>query len=176
MSRVNQVTWDWRSASVGGSRSVDRIGVMRRAALIQVVVMGLVGVVLHLLLHHILFARIIWGLAAVILILGLTAPRLYRPIYRFGHWLGQLVGKLMLYVLLVPFYFVLFVPVSLYLKLRGRDPLQRTRREPGLTYWIPRRPKARDANIADQFLREDKAARNLNRPEGASGFGEGGAS
>jgi hypothetical protein len=163
--RVLRATWNWRSADEGGS--VSGTAGLRRQAVIQTVVMVLVAAFLFFILDHTFFVPFILGLAALVLILGLAYPPAYRPIHRFGRWLGRAVGKGLTYLLLVPFFFLFFTPVALLLRLQGRDPLHRGFRDAQWTYWIRRSPKDRDENIDRQFLREDKVARDALRAVGS---------
>ncbi|MBU0742746.1 hypothetical protein KKG45_09380 [bacterium] len=140
---------------------------MRGSAFLQAAILVVIGFVLARVFGHDLPARIVWGLAAVFALLGAFWPRGYRPIHGCGRTIGRMAGKLLTYVLLVPLYVVFFAVVAVYLRIRHKDPL---RREflPGIwTYWIPRREKRRDENIGDQFLREDREARERRRPVGA---------
>lgn len=159
-----QATWDWKGPQ--GEAPATPSGGYRRSAFIQAVVMGLIGGFLYFGLHHILFARIIWCLAGLVLLLGLFFPPAYRPIHAFGQWLGRVVGKTLNYVLLVPFFYLFFTPVALLLRLQGRDPLHRSFRDSQWTYWIARAGKGGTENIDRQFLREDRDARKDLRPVG----------
>ncbi len=166
MRDVTLSTWNWRHEEPAVSATPGTS--MRRAAWLQAAVLGLVGLVLDRVLGHALPARIVWGLAAVVALLGAVWPRGYRPIHAFGQALGHWVGKLLALVLLVPLYVLLFGAVALWLRLRRRDPMHRFYLDGRWTYWIPRREKARDENIGDQFLREDREARGSRRPVGAA--------
>jgi hypothetical protein len=159
-----QATWDWKSRQ--GSAPTTPAGGYRRSALIQAVVMSLIAGFLYFGLHHHLFARIIWVLAGLVLVLGLVFPPAYRPLHAFGQWLGRVVGKTLNYVLLVPFFYLFFTPVALLLRLQSRDPLHRSFRDSQWTYWIARSRKNRTENIDKQFLREDRDARKDLRPVG----------
>ncbi len=163
-TRVLQVTWNWREAVAGNA---DRTGGLRRAAVIQAVVMGIVAAILLYWLHHVLAGRIVAGLAAAVLALGLALPQAYRPVHAFGQTLGRAVGTCLAYVLLVPFFFLFFLPVALLLRLLGRDPLHRRFRDARWTYWVCRQPRPRGYNITKQFLHEDRAARGQLREVGS---------
>lgn len=128
--------------------------------------MGLVGAALFFGFQHLLFAKIVWGLAVLVVFLGLFIPPAYKPIHAFGRWLGNVVGKGLTYLLLVPFFFLFFFPVAVILRLQGRDPMHRTFRDPQWTYWIARSRRERGDNIDKQFLREDREARGNLRPTG----------
>jgi hypothetical protein len=128
--------------------------------------MGVIGFVLFQWIGHPTFARIIWGLAGLILVLGLVAPPAYRPVHRFGQWLGRAVGALLTWVLLVPFYFLVFTPGALLLRLQGRDPMHRRLRDSKYTCWIRRTRPAQADTYRRQFLLEDREARGALRPVG----------
>ncbi len=83
-----------------------------------------------------------WAAAAsaILLAAALARPRVLGPAnrlwMRFGLLLSRVVNPVVTAIL---FYFV-FVPIGLFLRLRGKDPLRR-RFAPGeKTYWIERRP------------------------------------
>ena len=137
-----------------------------------------IAALLYFLLHHLMIARVVASLGGLFLILAVVAPRAYRPFHRFGQWLGRAVGVLLTYVLLVPFYYLFFLPVALLLRLQKRDPMHRRPRAVGLTYWIPRRLVSTPESYRRQFVREDREARQLERPVGSgtdSSVGEPGA-
>jgi len=162
---VLSATWDWLAAP-GDAPGTGR-SALGRAALVQAGVTAAVAAVLRFGFGHHAFPLVLWGLAVLVLVLGLFLPRAYRPVHAFGRALGRLVGRVLLYVLLVPFFFVFFTPVAILLRLQGRDPLHRAFREARFSYWIPRAPKPRGENITRQFLREDREARGALREVGA---------
>ncbi len=168
MSSVQETVWNWRD-SAGPGKGKSEASSLRRQAVIQAVVMGVIGFVLYQWIGHHLFARIVWGLAGIILVLGLVAPAAYRPIHRFGQWLGRAVGALLTWVLLIPLYYLVFSPGALLLRLQGRDPMHRRMRDRRYTCWIPRNRPATPETYNRQFLLEDKEARGALRPVGASG-------
>ncbi len=161
---VMQATWNWRART--GAPRTDPAGGYRRGALVQALVMGLIAAVLFFGLHHHILARVIWTLAALVLILGLAFPSAYRPIHACGKWAGRVTGKALTHLLLIPFFFLFFAPVAMILRWQNRDPLHRGFRDPQWTYWIGRSAKSRGENIERQFLREDRDARSQLRPVG----------
>jgi hypothetical protein len=162
---VVEATWNWRASS-GDARATAGPR-YRRLALIQGAVMILAATAVLFLLNHQLAARIIAGLGILVIVLGLLFPRAYRPVHAFGQGLGRAVGQLLVYLLLVPFFYLVFLPGALILRLQKRDPLHRRYRDPRWTYWIPRRGKDATDNVNRQFLREDRDARTELRPVGA---------
>ncbi len=165
---VLQVTWDWRrkGADRSGDSKSDHAS-LRRAALIQALITGAIAAFLLFGIGHQLFGRIVAGIAVVVLFLGISLPNVYRHVHRFGQTLGRWVGTGLTYILLVPFFFLFFVPVALWLRLRGRDPLHRTWRDSRWTYWVSSTRQARSQNIEKLFLRENRAARSELRTVGS---------
>jgi hypothetical protein len=168
---VSRTVWNWRCAEPGSSPVGPRTGLdphgLRRAAVQQAAIKAVVGAILFLVVHHRVLALVVWGLAVVIALTAGIHPPAYRPLHRFGAWLGRTVGFLLIYVLLVPFFYLFFFPVAVILRLQKRDPMCRGLRPAHLTYWIPRRYESTPLDYERQFLREDKEARKVERPVGA---------
>jgi hypothetical protein len=119
-------------------------------ATIQAVVMLVIAGLLWKVWDHRVMPCIIVALAAVTLVGGLFIPPLFRAIERFGQWLGKTVGLVLTWGLLVPFYYLCFVPARIALKLRGVDPMHRECPTSMSTYWI-RRPPVRSM---DQYRKQ----------------------
>jgi hypothetical protein len=84
--------------------------------------------------------KVVLVLAAVVLVSGLFIPPVFRGIERFGQVLGRGVSVGLTWGLLVPFYYLCFVPGRFFLLLRGKDPLHRQVPTDVSSYWIPRPP------------------------------------
>ena len=164
MRPVQQCTWNWREEAVSPSSRP-----YLRQSILQTVVMSAVGLLVYFLLGHQIAGQVVMSLAGVVLLLGLFLPSAYARVHTFGQSLGRGVGQLLLYLLMIPFFFLFITPVALYLRLVKRDPLQRGLRDKRWTYWIARSPRARDDNIEKQFLRENRDARLALRPVGSIG-------
>ncbi len=169
---TKQTTWNWREDAAERTGDQGSRGSLLRRALLQSAIMSIFGLFLYFVLGHQVSAMVVIGLATVIMLLGIFLPAAYARVHAFGQGLGQFVGRILLYLLMVPFFYLYMTPAALLLRLQKRDPLQRGLREPQWTYWIPRARRARDDNIDKQFLRESKAARTSLRPVGAVGWQE----
>lgn len=170
MRSVQKSTWNWR-ARLAAAPAKDRQRVhLRRQAVIQTVVMVAIAALLRFVWGHQLMSNIVAGLAALFLLLGLFVPAAYARVHAFGALLGHGVGKVLLFLLMVPFYALFMTPVAIWLRLQGRDPMHRKFKDAEHTYWIPRLVRARGENIEKQFLRESRAARGADRPVGAVGW------
>lgn len=83
---------------------------------------------------------LVLGLAALALIhfvLAWLAPSVLGPINRGWMALGHLLGKIVAPIVLTVMYTVLFVPIALLMRLRGRDELL-LRDRSGESFWVVR--------------------------------------
>ena len=132
--------WVWKA--VGSPPPAPKPSDLRGKSIIQAVIMSAVGGFIYWKFPgHRLGAYIVWSLAAGFLFCGLFIPAAYRAIDRFFFAvLPKAVAAGLTWLLLVPFFFLIFVPAHLIQKLTGQDPM--TRRVPTdlPTYWIPRKP------------------------------------
>lgn len=111
-------------------------------ASIQAPIMVLVGYLIYRWTGHLIGPVIVWSLAAVVLVGGWLIPRLFYGMERFGAWLAKWVALILNYGLLVPFFYLCFVPGRLILKLQGIDPMDREFPSDKPSFWIPRKPVA----------------------------------
>lgn len=132
-------TWAWKA---GGEKPPVAASSMdiRLKAVLQCAVMAAVGAFLFFWMHHRIGPAIVWSLAGLVLAGGLCYPPLFHGFERFGQRLGKWVAVGLTYALLVPFYYLIFVPAHLILRLRGVDPMCRAFPSKEPTYWIPRKP------------------------------------
>jgi hypothetical protein len=94
--------------------------------------------------ERILLAEILGGIGAVLLLLGLTRPRLLK--WPSAAWwkLAMVLGYVNARVILTIILALVLTPISLAWKLTGRDPLARRRATWGGWTPHPARYKARD--------------------------------
>lgn len=90
-----------------------------------------------------------WGLllgGGLLVLLGLVAPVVLRPVFRVWMAGALAMGFVMTRVILTLALVVVFTPVALVFRLIRRDPLHRRPDPDAVTYWIPRDdgPSGRD--------------------------------
>ncbi|MBD0369466.1 MAG: hypothetical protein ICV60_01325 [Pyrinomonadaceae bacterium] len=86
------------------------------------------------------------GLAAFFLVFALVAPKLLEPIERVWMAFARVLGAINTRIIMGLFYFLIFVPLSLFFKVIGRDEMRRRRWNSGAqTNWDDYRPRQRDA-------------------------------
>ncbi len=100
--------------------------------------------------HHLVRAGILGGGGALLLLLALAAPRATVPLHnawmRFAAVLGWINSRLLLSLM----YYGVMTPLGFMLRIAGRDPMNRRRRQ-AESYWIPR---ATPRQSREQFERQ----------------------
>ena len=89
---------------------------------------GFMGVVFGLLLPwvwHWNFPVWPWVLSAGFLLWSWLAPQSINPFYRLWMRLGMAIGKVVTFVLLGTVFFAMVLPMGLFMRLRGWDPMKR---------------------------------------------------
>ena len=138
-NNVSSVVWPWREKLDGKTES-KKAGPSWITVVVQAAIMAAIGTLLYGWLKRPVMGIIVWGLAAVVLVSGFFIPPVFAAIERFGKGLGKWVGAILTWGLLAPFYYLCFVPMRLFQKLDGGDPLHRKFPTNEPTYWIPRKP------------------------------------
>lgn len=93
----------------------------------------------------------VWGAVAAASIVGLTWPRLMRPVF-FAWIVAALpIGWIVSHLLLAAVYYLLITPLGLVMRLIGRDKLQMRFDRDAATYWTPRPPPPAKSRYFRQF-------------------------
>lgn len=105
-----------------------------------------VAALLYFRFHHRVMPSIVAVLSTLTFIGGVWLPPLCRGIERVLRLLGRWIGQALTYLLLVPFFYLVFPFARLGLLLRGKDPMRRAfpTEEPSCWMDHPRR-EDRDA-------------------------------
>jgi len=136
-SQSNPPQWTWNA--LGTPPSEKKPMSMKTKACIQAPIMALVAWALYHFRDHRVVPMIIWSLAGLVLIGGLFIPPLFLAFEKFGRWLGKWVTVILNWVLLVPFYYLCFLPGRIILLIRGKDPMDREFPSNRESFWIPRK-------------------------------------
>ena len=141
---VSKVVWPWVEKAERPKEPVSaRPSVVK--VLIQSIVPAVVGFLFYKFQwgsHADIVSKVLWGIASFVLVSGLFIPPFWRGIEAFGQFLAKFVGTALTWGLLVPFFYLVFVPGRLMLKLKGKDPMQQAFPTDKETYWEPRPPVA----------------------------------
>ena len=91
------------------------------------------------------------GVAAIMLLLGLIAPVAVKPLFILGQYIAFPFGYVFSHILLAAFFYLVFTPIGLLMRLFGRDPMTRNLDRTKNTYWIPRKPNVNSKSYFKQY-------------------------
>ncbi|MEL7198246.1 MAG: SxtJ family membrane protein [Pseudomonadota bacterium] len=77
---------------------------------------------------------------ALLFLFGFIAPGLLAPLNKIWTKFGLLLAMIINPIIMAIMYFVLFVPIGLFMKIRGRDALRQKPDREAETFWIKRDP------------------------------------
>ena len=146
-SRVSQAVWRWRETAepaAASHRNVKGRGFLQ--ALIPAAVAGV-----FFYRHHPVPGTILAALAGLLLTAAYLAPSAFLAFEKGGRKFGEWVAIGVTWLLLVPFYYLCFVPGRIAILLTGKDPLTRRFPSPAATLWVPRPPVKDPAQYRKQF-------------------------
>ena len=78
-------------------------------------------------------------LALLFLLLGLALPDLLKIIYKIWMSLAMIIGWFMTGVILIVFFYLVFTPIGLFVKLFGKRLLGMKLDRNAQSYWVPRK-------------------------------------
>ena len=136
---VSAVVWHW-CRSPSSPAAGDAARALRRRAVIQALVTAVIGAAVYFLFKRRLAGEIIGGVAALVLLLGLLAPAAFQAVDGFMKKFGQAVGTGLTYLLLVPFFYLVFMPGHFLMKILQKDPLKLKFPAGGTSFWSTRLP------------------------------------
>lgn len=93
----------------------------------------------------------ILGLAALFLFLACVSPTIYRKKELWLAKFARAAGHALTHILLVPFYWLCFVPAHFILRLRGKDPMNRQFPAPQSSCWHPHRGRTETRSYERQY-------------------------
>ncbi len=82
------------------------------------------------------------GIAVVLLITGMPLPRLYKHFHKVWIGFSLALGYFMSRLLLTLLFFLVITPISLIMRLAGKDPLNMKIDKTTPSYWIKKPPRA----------------------------------
>jgi hypothetical protein len=78
----------------------------------------------------------LWGVAAVLWLLALVAPRLLAPVEKVMATIFRAVTAALTAVLLTVFFFLIITPIGLIMRLTGKELLGKRFDRQRATYWV----------------------------------------
>jgi hypothetical protein len=96
-------------------------------------------------------AYVIWSVGVGLSLIGLILPPIIKPVYQGLMLVTFPIGWMMSHVVLALVYFLVMTPIGLFMRLFGRDPMQRQIDRMAATYWVPRQPVTNFERYFRQF-------------------------
>ena len=128
--------WNWQAEQVDARTEQTEPGVRLRGGL-QALAGAAFGVLAFLFWSRTV-GSVALGLAALILFSSLISPGgLYASIQRIFEATGRAVGRVLTWVLMVPIFYLFFLPFGLLLRRGRRDRLRRYFEPEASSYWEP---------------------------------------
>ena len=132
------IIWNWHGSD-SAEKSAGSSSRTRLKGSIQGVAAGAMGALLYLYWSQTV-GRIVMGLGTVILLSALVSPTgLYRLVERLFAALGLWTGRAINWILLVPLFYLFFLPFGLLFRRGRRDSMTRFYEAESSTYWRGRR-------------------------------------
>src|SRR5262245_32270075 len=94
----------------------------------------------------------LWSLilGGILMALALAWPRSLTQVYRLWMRVGEVLGWINTRIILSVFFYLLFTPLGVYMRLRGKDPMRRTWAPEAESYRVVRQPRSA-AHMRHQF-------------------------
>lgn len=102
------------------------------------------------LLKHLPIKPLWLLMSALLFVLTIFRPQMLSPVNALWTKLGFLLQKVVSPFLMAFLFFFLFTPISLFLRLTGKDPLRRDFDAQANSYWIPKGVSSGDS-MRNQF-------------------------
>ena len=145
---VTRVVWPWRTPPKSPATGA---GTRRRRILLQCVITAVIATLLTWWLGRYRLGLFLYFVSAVILVSGFLMPNAFDALERLGQKLAHAVGLTLTWLLLMPFFYLCFVPARLILMLLGKDPMARRYERDRLSYWENHKPPVTPQSYTRQY-------------------------
>lgn len=153
------VVWDWRRSGAAEDRAAQardqEAAAARRRGLIGAAVGFTVAALFYFVLEWRIMAAVVAAVTFLLTVLALAAPlTAYKRVTGWLDRFAHAVGVAVTWVLMTVLYYVVFLPVGLFLRLRGRLGITHGP-EPGRpTYWRATAESAGRAKTLDSYRKQ----------------------
>jgi|APCry1669188970_1035186.scaffolds.fasta_scaffold54516_2 hypothetical protein len=143
---VAAATWPWRDRE---TKKADTAARRRRHRILLQSAVGLSAGAVMLLMHWNRMGTIAVCIASAIFVVGRIVPRFYDAIDGSIMFVANVFGRLLTWILLVPFFYLCFLPGRIILLAKRKDPMSRKCPSNEATFWV-----TRSARHPDHFTRQ----------------------
>lgn len=132
---VARTVWPWKQAENNAGRGRE---IPLKRVVVKFSIMFFIASALLFVFHHVVLSVIVYCLSFLVLVGGLFLPAIFRFFDRLGKFLAASIGRLLTYLLLVPFYYFCFLSSRIVLLMFRKDPMKRRFDHNTKTYWLKR--------------------------------------
>ena len=137
--KASAAIWRWR-AEEPKSEAAPSAASMRVRGTLQALAGAAFGLAFHLFWSRTV-AIVVFTAAAVVLLCALVSPNgLYALLHRLFEATGRVVGRAMTWIVMLPIFYLFFLPFGKLLRRGRRDRLHRFFEPEAETYWEPHEP------------------------------------
>lgn len=147
---VSSAVWRWTNPPGSSAKTESAAKFFLKVGL-QIAVMLAAAAVIGLHFGHKAAGLGLVVLAAYVLVTALFVRRAYDAFQRGVGMVARGVGVALTWILLVPFFYLTFVPGRAIMTLKGKDPLTRKFPSDEPTYWVAREPEEKPDHYRKQF-------------------------
>lgn len=136
-AEASSVAWSWRDRAAGEAAAREReAAANRRKGVIGAMIGLAVAALIYFVFHRPVAAAVVAGIAVLIGLLALASPLgLYKGLTRALDRFAHAVGSGMTWVLMPVLFYVVFLPIGLLLRARGRLAISKGADPRMTTYW-----------------------------------------
>ncbi len=136
---VSQVVWPW----TGTAATKQEAPPSKIMAFVGFIIASSIAALFYFKTDHHVATYVIMTIASIILVCALFIPPAYKQIHHGLQIFAGFVGKALSWILLVPFFYLVFPFGRLCQKLTGKDPMNR-KFPTDLTTYCDDRPEVTD--------------------------------
>ncbi len=136
-AEASSIAWSWRDRAAGEAAARDReAAANRRKGVIGGVIGLAVAAVIYFVFHRPVAAAVVAAIAVLIGLLALASPLgLYKGLTRALDRFAHAVGSVLTWILMPVLFYLVFLPMGLLLRARGKLAISKSADPRMPTYW-----------------------------------------
>lgn len=111
---------------------------LRKFGVVMAIAFGIIGLI-PAWKDHWTISYVFWGISVILFLLpALIYPMFLRPIHKYWMKFAMAVGWFNSRLILSLMFYLIFTPIAIFMKIIGRDPLERRYLKESDSYWVDR--------------------------------------
>ena len=136
-AEASSIAWSWRDRAAGEAAAREReAAANRRKGVIGALIGLAVAALLYFVFHRPVAAAVVAGVAVLIGLLALASPLgLYKGLTRALDRFAYFVGSALTWILMPVLFYLVFLPIGILLRARGKLAISKSADPRMPTYW-----------------------------------------